>query len=138
MSGTMFCKDCGRTLMVGDWPFCPHGPAASSVQGDEIDVVIENNGTSQPIRFRSRAVLRRHLQMHNLTPMVRHVSLPGSDRSPHTVDWSRGIDPQTLANATALLSRQASVRGRVEEPVLPVEVTVRTLDTGFVVRMERD
>jgi hypothetical protein len=134
----MTCDRCGLALVVGDWPFCPHGRAASSVQGDEIDVVIENNGTSQPIRFRSRDALRRHLDAHNLAPMVRHVPLPGSDRSPHTVDWSRGIDPQTLANATALLSRPASGSQGIEDVVLPVEVTVRTLDTGFVVRMERD
>lgn len=21
------CPDCGRMVAIGDWPFCPHGPA---------------------------------------------------------------------------------------------------------------
>lgn len=132
----MTCDHCGQELTVGEWPFCPHGRAALAVQGDEIDVVIENNGTPAPIRFRSREALRKHMDAHNLTPMVRHKPLPGSDRSPHTSDWSRGIDRQTLENVKVLLSR-----GSFSEelpPQLPIEVTVRTLDTGFVVKMERD
>jgi hypothetical protein len=41
--------------------------------------------------------------------MVRHVSVPGTDRSPHTVDWSAGsIDAVTLENARILVSRPAS------------------------------
>jgi hypothetical protein len=124
-------------LAIGDWPFCPHGRGGSAVVGDEIDVVIENNGTSQPIRFRSREALRKHMAAHNLTPFVRHVPVPGSDKSPHTSDWSRGIDPQTLENVRVLLSRGSEV-GEEGEPSLPIEVTVRTLDTGFVVKLERD
>jgi hypothetical protein len=133
----MTCPRCGQHLAIGDWPFCPHGPSRSLVVGDEIDVVIENNGTPHPIRFRSREVLRKHMEAHNLTPFVRHVPVPGSDKSPHTSDWSRGIDAQTLENVRVLLSRSAQGGDEVP-PQLPIEVTVRTLDTGFVVKLERD
>ena len=132
------CEHCGQGLAIGDWPFCPHGRAASAVIGDEIDLVIENNGTPEPIRFRSREALRKHLDAHGLMPFVRHRPQPGSDKSPHTIDWSKGIDPQTLENARVLLSRPHSRMAAVASPELPVEVTVRTLDTGFIVRMERE
>lgn len=125
-------------MEIGEWPFCPHGRAASVVIGDEIDQVIENNGTPEPIRFRSREALKKHLETHNLSPAVRHVPVPGSDKSPHTTDWSRGIDPVTLENARVLLSRASSRALADSGPSLPIEVTVRTLDTGFVVKMERD
>jgi hypothetical protein len=134
----MTCERCGHPLEIGEWPFCPHGRAGSGVIGDEIDVVIENNGTNQPIRFRSREAMRKHFDAHNLTPMVRHTPLPGSDKSPHTTDWSQGIDAQTLENARILLARPTSRMAEDEPPPLPIEVTVRTLDTGFVVKMERD
>jgi hypothetical protein len=130
------CDRCGRRLEIGDWPFCPHERAGSAVIGDEIDVVIENNGTSEPIRFRSREAMNKHLDAHNLAPMVRHVPLPGSDKSPYTSDWSRGIDAQTLENARVLLARPQSRLTDPPVPTLPVDVTVRTLETGFVVRME--
>ena len=134
----MTCERCGHELAIGEWPFCPHEAAHSSVIGDEIDLVIENNGTPEPIRFRSREALRKHMDAHGLVPMVRHKPLPGSDKSPHTTDWSRGIDPQTLENARVLLSRPNSRDVEGPPPQLPIEVTVRTLETGFVVRMERD
>ncbi len=134
----MTCDRCGRELDIGSWPFCPHGRTGLSVIGDEIDVVLENNGTPDPLRFRSREAMKKHLDAHGLIPAVRHVPVPGSDKSPHTTDWSRGMDPVTLENARILLSRPSS--RAVAEPgaSLPIEVTVRTLDTGFVVKMERD
>jgi hypothetical protein len=132
------CEACGHVVEIGDWPFCPHGRAGSAVIGDEIDLIIENNGTSMPMRFRSREALKKHLDAHDLAPMVRHIPAKGSDKSPHTLDWSRGIDPVTLENARVLTMRAAE-RGSVpaSQP-LPIELTARTLDSWFVVKMERD
>lgn len=43
---------------------------------------------------------------YQLAEMVRHIGVPGSDRSPNTVDWSKGsIDAVTLENARVLVSR---------------------------------
>lgn len=125
-------------MEIGEWPFCPHGRAASAVIGDEIDLLIENNGTGAPIRFRSREALKQHMDRFNLSPAVRHMPVPGSDKSPHTIDWSRGIDPVTLENARILLSRPTSRAVAEQGASLPIEVTVRELDTGFVVQMERE
>ncbi len=48
-------------------------------------------------------------QPYELMESVRHVNVPGSGRSPHTVDWSAGsIDAVTLENARVLVSRSAS------------------------------
>jgi len=130
------CEKCGRLMQLGEWPFCPHGVGASSVRGDEIDVVIENNGTSEPIRFRSREVLRRHLAAYKREPFVRHVPVPGSDKSPHTTDWSKGsIDAQTLENARVLLSRGSLSAEQEPEPV-PMTWTVRELPETFTVKRD--
>jgi hypothetical protein len=45
-------------------------------------------------------------QEYELQEMVRHTPVPGTGKSPHTVDWSAGsIDAQTLENARVLVSR---------------------------------
>jgi hypothetical protein len=108
------------------------------VIGDEIDLIIENNGTSMPLRFRSREALRKHMDAHDREPMVRHVPMKGSDKSPYTSDWSRGIDPVTLENARILTTRQATRELPAAPDPLPIELTARTLDSWFVVKMERD
>ena len=43
---------------------------------------------------------------YQLAEMVRHVPVPGTNKSPHTVDWQKGsIDAVTLENARVLVSR---------------------------------
>lgn len=128
----MTCEKCGDELVVGSFPFCPHGIAAATVVGDEMDQVIENNGTPHPIRFRSKAALKAHMDAHGLTPFVRHSPGPGTDKSAHTTDWSRGTDAQTLANAKALLSRD-----RISPDSLPV-ITVRDRPDLGVVHIAKD
>ena len=65
------CEKCGIDYEIGDWPFCPHGKGSATIVGDEIDLTIENNGTSEPIRFRSRAAMKAHMDAHGLIPKVR-------------------------------------------------------------------
>jgi hypothetical protein len=132
----VMCDRCWVILQPGDWPFCPHGRGMNHVIGDEMDQVIENNGTPTPIRFRSKAELARHLKQHKREPFVRHQPLPGTDKSPHTSDWSKGIDPQTLENARVLL-RRGGIRSAdtLPEPV-PLERSVRELPETFTVRHE--
>lgn len=107
----MTCEKCGVVLAVGDFPFCPHGLGNSTVVGDECDFVQEN-GFAHPRRFRSKQDYARTLREKGLENAVRHVTLPGTDKSPYTSDWSRGIDPQTLANVKALMERQGHGRGK--------------------------
>jgi len=124
------CDRCGAALTIGDFPFCPHGRGVSTAVGDEIDIVIENNGTPQPIRFRSRVALKRHLDAHGLVPKVRHVPLhQGTDKSPHTTNWAAGIDPYTMESARVLLSRPNSRQVDPPAPTLPVDLSIRVLET---------
>lgn len=130
------CEKCGVVYAIGDWPFCPHGRGSGVVVGDEMDQVIENNGTPHAIRFRSRAALKAHMDAHGLTPKVRHVPLhQGTDYSPHTTDWSKGIDAYTLESARVLLSRpNARQPLTVEHDArngFPIEHSIRVLDTGI-------
>jgi len=136
MGQPTLCEKCGHLMQMGEWPFCPHGFGSHTAIGDEMDELIENNGTRFAIRFTSKQMLREHTRAHGLEPFVRHRPLPGSDKSPHTVDWSKGsIDAQTLENARVLLSRQAGGKDPEPEPV-PLTWTVRELPETFTVKAE--
>jgi hypothetical protein len=106
------CESCGWALAIGDFPFCPHAHGANSVEavtwpgGKTFE-----NLADTPQTFYDKASYKRYLRTHNLEEMVRH--LPGS---PHTTSWA-GMDAQTLANATALVSR-----GRTPEAAAPTYV----------------
>lgn len=59
------------------------------------------NGFEQPTRFFSHSEHRRALKERGLQI---HAKYAGPlDR--HLIDWAAGMDPQTLANAQALVSR---------------------------------
>jgi hypothetical protein len=133
----MTCERCGVPLQVGDFPFCPHGSVTTSIIGDEMDAVIENNGTPHPIRFRSKQALAAHMAAHGLQSFVRHQPGPGTDKSPHTSDWSRGIDAQTLDNVRVLVSRQSRTAKELAPAPLPVTLTTRMREDfePIVVRM---
>lgn len=107
------CPSCGSeterlwrssAFVIGDDPFI--GGKTFETMGHE------------PVTVYSRAEYKAAMARNNVEPFVRHQPLQGSDKSPHTVDWSRGsIDPQTLKNAQELLSRK-----RDTKPSEPTEV----------------
>lgn len=84
----MTCDACGKTLTVGEWPWCPHGRPLTGLKqlGDEIDEWNENIG-HEPVHFTSRSEKRRLLKERGLEECVRHVGVKGSDKSPHTSRW---------------------------------------------------
>lgn len=85
----MKCDDCGIPMQIGDWPFCPHGPARNyTIVPDSIPggVVIENL-SSTPKRYYSRSEIKLACEVAGVKPMVRHVGAPGSDKSPYTTRW---------------------------------------------------
>lgn len=86
----MACPTCGQELVVGEWPFCPHGiPArALTVIDDSIPggMTIENMGPT-PLTFYSKSDWRREMKARGLVNEVRHVGEPGSDKSKHTTRW---------------------------------------------------
>lgn len=115
----MTCDACGIDLVVGMYPFCHGDPTqhtrqAASVIGDDIPggMVIENLG-HEPLTFYSKKAIAQEADRRGLQPMVRYV--PGDK---HLTNWATGMDPYTLAAATALVARRAE-RSR---PDLPDEV----------------
>lgn len=130
------CPTCGAVLEVGAWPFCrgtadSHAPGRPAVVADEVPGGFwQENGFREPRKFYSKSERDRALAEKGLEIRVRHVPVPGSDRSPHTVDWSKGsMDAQTLENARVLLSRGRRVSDpRPEDdpdygPPIPITVT---------------
>ena len=70
------------------------------------------------------------MDARGIQSFVRHMPLKGTDKSPHTTDWSKGsIDPQTLANAKELVSRQSVVKANDPEdvPLKTFKMTIREL-----------
>ena len=119
------CEECGKTLVVGSWPWCPHGHGASSIETDESFIgglTIENMG-DQPVTVHSRAELKREMDARGLEQRIKYV--PGDK---HLTNWALGIDATTLANATALLSR-GSQRAEREALLPSLQMEVRALET---------
>lgn len=120
----------------GEYPPCPNCGGATerlwrrspTVIADEIPggLTVENLG-HDPVTVYSKSELAREAKARGLEPFVRHVPIPGTDRSPHTTDWSRGTDPQTLANAEALVAR-------VGRPSTPEPLPTRLQTVAFTVR----
>lgn len=93
------CPACGGTterLWVG---------RTTTVVSDEFagGKTFENLGDT-PVTVYSKSELRREMQARGLEEFVRHVPVPGSDKSPHTTNWDVPSQ-RTLDNARALLER---------------------------------
>lgn len=128
----MICQDCHGEIRVGDFPFChgdptKHAPGVSTAIGDECDIWQEN-GFHTPQHFTLKSERRRALAEKGLEDRVRHVTIPGTDKSPYTSDWSRGtVD---LAAATALVSRPSQATTEETEPEMPMTHSIRELPTA--------
>jgi hypothetical protein len=85
----MTCEECGQELVVGAWPWCPHGLGTPTVVDDSIPggMTVENMGTPTPLTFYSKSEWRREMKARGLVNMVRHVPEQGSDKSAHTQRW---------------------------------------------------
>jgi hypothetical protein len=123
----MTCPKCGHAMQVSDWPWCPHGRGVTGAIGDEFigGRVYENLG-HEPVYIESRSHLKRELQARGLVEMVRHVPIPGTDKSPHTVSWT-SVD---LEGATALAERQARTKATSRESE-PSAATVAAVKRAF-------
>ena len=125
------CTACAWTGEVIVAPFeappCPACGAATerawstsaTVRGDDpfIGGVVIENLSHTPVVVHSRAELARETRRRGLEPCVRHVPLPGSDKSPHTTSWA-APSPWMLEQARLLLERVAT------EPATSVATTL--------------
>lgn len=61
----MKCESCNQIVEIGDWPFCPHGPATNfNVIGDDIPggLVIQHalfDSKGQPQKFYSKSSIKK-------------------------------------------------------------------------------
>lgn len=86
------CDKCGAELVIGDFPFCPHGRGANGVIPDDIPggVLMEHgicNSDGSPRRYYSKSEMAREAKARGLMPFVRHTPEQGSDKSPFTTRW---------------------------------------------------
>ena len=102
-----------------EMPACPQcGGGTERVRRRAVEVrddafigglTLENLG-DEPVTVYSRSELARELKARNLEPMVRHVPIPGTDKSPHTTNWNVPC-AYTLEAARALVERVGQGRG---------------------------
>jgi hypothetical protein len=86
------CEKCGKELIVGEWPFCPHGVGNSNVIGDDIPGGLEIrhglcNEDGSPRKYYSHTEIKKEAKRRGMTNRVEHKPLKGSDKSPHTTRW---------------------------------------------------
>jgi len=94
------CGSCGWTAeifaMPGEHPACPECGGATEriylggygMVGDEIPggMVVENLGHN-PVTVYSKSQLKFEAEKRGLVNSVKHVGIPGTDKSPHTTRW---------------------------------------------------
>ncbi len=91
------------------------------------------NLADQPQTFYSKSDYTKYLKANNIEEFVRHVPVPGSDKSPHTVSWA-AVSQSTLDGAKAMLERVGAAHGRDPEPQTWIEsMTVTVTDEAGTV-----
>jgi hypothetical protein len=102
------CEKCRKPILDGDWPFCPHPKAGSSmIQQDEIPggVIVENYGP-HPIRFDSHSERRAYMKAHGLQEKEKFCPSPGTDIDPQGIPNPAGyVDDMTMRNRAELFLR---------------------------------
>lgn len=115
------CEGCGGPT---DYVWRATG-ASHGIVTDEAFIgglVVENLG-HDPVTVYSRQDLARRMQEANVEQRIKYV--PGDK---HLTDWSKGIDPYTLAAAKALVERPGALARPIDtKPTLRVTTSIRTL-----------
>lgn len=109
----MKCDECGAELEVGSYPFCPHGKGSQMVESDDIPggMWIENLGPV-PVKVYSHTERLAIMRSRGLNEYVRHMGVPGSDKSPHTTNWDVG--PSKDGRPMAMLTPEEQAERRAE------------------------
>lgn len=94
------CDDCGEPTERAWFK-------SANVIGDEMHH-LQINGTKTPILFTSKLEHKRWLKQNGYRINDGHVGEQGSDKNKHTTRLAT-MDPQTLANAKALIDRTAAL-----------------------------
>lgn len=94
------CHECGTADVVKLWKKRP-----SAIKGDEIPggMWIENLG-HEPVKVYSHTERLQLAEQRGLQEYVKHVPVPGTDKSPHTTNWAV-MSPEGMEKAKQLLER---------------------------------
>lgn len=92
MSETTKCDKCQKELVVGEWPFCPHGFGSQTIITDSIPGGVEIkhglcNEDGTPRKFYSKSEIAKEAAKRGLVNRVEHVTAPGTDKNPYTTRW---------------------------------------------------
>lgn len=94
MSEETLCPKCSQPLVVGEWPFCPHGIGSSNAISDSIPGGIEIrhgicNEDGTPHRYYYKSDMIKEAKRRGVTNIDTHVTDPrsGSDKNKHTKPW---------------------------------------------------
>jgi hypothetical protein len=112
-AGTLLvkCETCGEPAILP----AVATQVAAGIRVDSLDYIDHNLGR-EPVHITSHAQRRALMAAGGLVEFIRHTPVPGTDKSPHTTDWSKGsIDPYTLESARILVSRQGGKHEETEE-----------------------
>lgn len=117
----MTCEKCGKRLAVGDFPFCPHEAATTSIIADEVPGGFwAENGFDAPRKFYSKSEHRGALAREGLEMRVKWAG----PHDKHVSRWD-AVSADQLAKATELVSRRKFkdvVKAEDQFPV-PIEKT---------------
>lgn len=118
------CDRCGAELVVGSWPWCPHGQGSYTNVPDDIPggFVVEN-AWREPRRFYSQSEYEKALAADGMELKPHHV--PGGKLA----NWAT-MDPYTLENARILAERQATTKASREADVKLETLTWTTRTHG--------
>jgi hypothetical protein len=121
----MTCEACGRTVVIGSWPYCPHERGGSAVIADDVPggFTVEN-GFDSPRTFYSKS---------------EHIKALAAEGKEIRAKWAGPLDKhmtrwdapsaKTLADAAVLLSRGTEARQSAREQMaalkaqFPITVT---------------
>ena len=99
---TEICEKCGAAVQIGDYPFCPHGRFRGAAHPDDVPGGFwAENGFSEPQKFYSKKAHLEALDANGNMLAPRYV-----ENDKVLTNWAAAIDPKTLENVTALLSRK--------------------------------
>lgn len=130
---TNLCEHCGHELAVGDFPFCPHGRGQfTNIPDDVPGGFWVENGFETPRWFPSHSAHEKALAAVGRELRPKHAG----DRDKIMSNWAAAIDPVTMANAAALLTRGQKTVTQEPDPREEFPITVTDLAETFRYKVE--